>query len=275
MSNITMKELLEAGVHFGHQTKRWNPKMKRVHLRRAQRHLHHRPAEDAQALRERLQLRHATCGAERRAPCCSSAPRSRPRTPSPRRRQRCGMPYVNQRWLGGMLTNFETIKQSDRPAEGARRACSPTATIEAYTEEGSAATRQGAREAREEPRRHQAHGQAARRVLFVLDTEEGAHRRHRGQQARHPGRRHRRHQLRPRRHRLRDPRQRRRHPRHQAAHQQDRRRGPRGGLRPGYHASRRVPRVRRSPPKLPRTLREKRLRSQQNTPPKSGVPIDK
>ena len=38
-----MKDLLEAGVHFGHQTKRWNPKMKAVHLRRAERHLHHRP----------------------------------------------------------------------------------------------------------------------------------------------------------------------------------------------------------------------------------------
>ena len=42
------------------------------------------------------------------APSCSSAPRSRPRSPSPRA-TRVGMPYVNQRWLGGMLTNFSTV----------------------------------------------------------------------------------------------------------------------------------------------------------------------
>jgi len=48
MSVISMKQLLEAGVHFGHQTRRWNPKMKEVHLHRAQRYLHHRPSENRQ-----------------------------------------------------------------------------------------------------------------------------------------------------------------------------------------------------------------------------------
>ena len=46
MAQVGMAELLEAGVHFGHQTRRWNPKMRRFIYRRARRHLHHRSAQD-------------------------------------------------------------------------------------------------------------------------------------------------------------------------------------------------------------------------------------
>ena len=106
---VTMKQLLEAGVHFGHQTRRWNPKMKRfIHGERGgiylidlhqtlQRHrevLHLRP-RPGRRRRHRPVHRHQEAGPGL----------------DPGLRAKCGMPYINQRWLGGMLTNFETISK--------------------------------------------------------------------------------------------------------------------------------------------------------------------
>ncbi len=104
-----MKQLLEAGVHFGHQTRRWNPKMRPfifterngIHILDLQ--------QTVQRLNEASKVRHQS-GGQRRVASCSSAPRSRPRTPSRKRRERSGQFFVNQRWLGGMLTNFQTIQ---------------------------------------------------------------------------------------------------------------------------------------------------------------------
>ena len=108
--SVSMRQLLEAGVHFGHQTRRWNPKMTPVHLRRAQRDPHHRPRPDRQAPGRRR-----SSSSARPSPAastsCSSARRSRPRSRSPQEATRAGQPYVNKRWLGGMLTNFITIKK--------------------------------------------------------------------------------------------------------------------------------------------------------------------
>ena len=118
MSVVSMKQLLEAGVHFGHQTRRWNPKMATVHLHRAQRDLHHRPAEDGQEAGRSLFLR-ARPGGQWREPSCSSAPRSRRRTPSRRKQSAVGQFYVNARWLGGMLTNFTHHAHPDRPSGAA------------------------------------------------------------------------------------------------------------------------------------------------------------
>ncbi len=120
MADIGMKDLLEAGVHFGHQTRRWNPQDEEVHLHGAERHLHHRPAEDAQVRSRRrataiLEGRCAAAGTS-----SSSARRSRPRTSIAEESTRCGMFYVTERWLGGMLTNFKTIKTSITPLQGAR-----------------------------------------------------------------------------------------------------------------------------------------------------------
>ena len=106
---VTMKQLLEAGVHFGHQTRRWNPKMKRfIYGERNGIYI-----IDLQQTLERIETAYtfvrdlvADGGTS-----CSSAPRSRPRTRSSRYAEKCGMPYINQRWLGGMLTNFETISK--------------------------------------------------------------------------------------------------------------------------------------------------------------------
>ncbi len=108
MAVVTMRQLLESGVHFGHQTRRWNPKMKRfifterngIYIIDLQQSLAlHRPRlrvrpRDRRPRRLRHVRRHQEAGARR---------------PSPSRRPASGMPYVNQRWLGGMLTNFQTV----------------------------------------------------------------------------------------------------------------------------------------------------------------------
>ena len=84
------------------------PEDEALHLHRAQRHLHHRPAAVAVATSTA-----PTSSSRRPSPTaarsCSSAPRSRPRRPIAEQATRVGMPYVNQRWLGGMLTNFQTV----------------------------------------------------------------------------------------------------------------------------------------------------------------------
>jgi small subunit ribosomal protein S2 len=105
-----MKDLLEAGVHFGHQTKRWNPKMKPyifgqrngIYILDLQKTL--------RKFREAIQFVTEATGQGRTF--SSSAPSARPSRPSPRRPGRCGMHYVNVRWLGGTLTNFRTVKKS-------------------------------------------------------------------------------------------------------------------------------------------------------------------
>jgi len=112
VSDIGMKELLEAGVHFGHQTRRWNPKMKKfifierngIYIIDLQKTL--KSLQDAQAALEGIARRGGTIlfvGTKRQA-------KDTIREES----ERCGMPYVNERWLGGMLTNFKTIRSNLR-----------------------------------------------------------------------------------------------------------------------------------------------------------------
>ncbi len=109
MAVVSMKQLLEAGVHFGHQTRRWNPKMtKYIFTERNGIYI-----IDLQKTVKMLDeaynfVREVSATAAR---SCSSAPRSRLRIPSVTRPTRCGMYYVNARWLGGMLTNFRTIRK--------------------------------------------------------------------------------------------------------------------------------------------------------------------
>ena len=109
MSNITMKALLEAGVHFGHRTQRWNPKMKPfifterngIHIIDLQQTLVR--LEEAYNLVRDTVAEGGTVvfvGTKKQA--------SENLTQAA---QRCGMPYVAQRWLGGTLTNWQTIKQ--------------------------------------------------------------------------------------------------------------------------------------------------------------------
>ena len=112
MAKVTMRQMLEAGIHFGHQTRYWNPKMGRyifgernkIHIINLEQTL---PMfNDATNFISKMASRNGKVlfvGTKRAA---SESVR--------REAERVGMPYVNHRWLGGMLTNYQTIKQSIR-----------------------------------------------------------------------------------------------------------------------------------------------------------------
>ena len=106
---VTMRQLLEAGVHFGHQTRRWNPKMKRfiygerngIYIIDLQQTLGR--IETAYTFVRDLVADGGTIlfvGTKKQA-----------QDPVQSYAEKCGMPYVNERWLGGMLTNFQTISK--------------------------------------------------------------------------------------------------------------------------------------------------------------------
>ncbi|NLJ75659.1 MAG: 30S ribosomal protein S2 [Peptococcaceae bacterium] len=109
MAVVTMKQLLEAGVHFGHQTRRWNPKMapyiftdrNGIYIIDLQKTV--RMVDEAYNFVKQLALDGDTIlfvGTKKQA---QDSVREEA--------ERCGMFYVNQRWLGGMLTNFQTIRR--------------------------------------------------------------------------------------------------------------------------------------------------------------------
>ena len=112
---VTMKDLLECGVHFGHQTRRWNPKMKPyifgerkniyiIDLQKTLRYFRYTYNIVRDAAQEGKTI--LFVGTKKQA---SAAIKEYAES--------CGMPYVNHRWLGGMLTNFQTIKRSIRKLE--------------------------------------------------------------------------------------------------------------------------------------------------------------
>ncbi len=112
MSQVTMREMLECGVHFGHQTRYWNPKMapyifgdrSKIHIINLERTL---PLfNDAMNYLGSL----AANGGKVLFVGTKRAARDIVRESS----ERCGMPFVDHRWLGGMLTNFRTVRQSIR-----------------------------------------------------------------------------------------------------------------------------------------------------------------
>jgi small subunit ribosomal protein S2 len=108
--SVTMREMLEAGVHFGHQTRFWNPKMapfifghrNKIHIINLEKSL---PMfQDAIKFAKQLSANRGTIlmvGTKRQARETVAA-----------EAQRAGVPFVDQRWLGGMLTNFKTVKTS-------------------------------------------------------------------------------------------------------------------------------------------------------------------
>jgi small subunit ribosomal protein S2 len=105
---VSMKQLLEAGVHFGHQTRRWNPKMKPFIF--AERNGIH--IIDLQQTVSRLNDAYkfvATTTAEGESVLFVGT-KKQAQEAVEQEAKRCGMFYVNQRWLGGMLTNFQTIQ---------------------------------------------------------------------------------------------------------------------------------------------------------------------
>ena len=110
MAVVTMRQLLDSGVHFGHQTRRWNPKMKRFILTERSGSYIIDLQQSLALHRQDVRLRQAR-RSPTAAPSSSSAPRSRPRSAIAEQATRVGQPYVNQRWLGGLLTNFQTVSK--------------------------------------------------------------------------------------------------------------------------------------------------------------------
>lgn len=109
---VTMKDLLECGVHFGHQTRRWNPKMKKyifgvrkniyiIDLQKTLRYFRSAYQQVVDAAAEGQTVLFVGTKKQARVAIREAA-------------EKCGMPYVDNRWLGGMLTNFPTIQKSIR-----------------------------------------------------------------------------------------------------------------------------------------------------------------
>ena len=112
MVSVTMKELLEAGVHFGHQVRRWNPKMKEyifgerngiyiIDLQKTQR-----------MFREAITFVTNTIAEDRGKTVLFVGTKRQAQDAIREEAERCGQYYVNQRWLGGLLTNFQTVQKS-------------------------------------------------------------------------------------------------------------------------------------------------------------------
>jgi small subunit ribosomal protein S2 len=110
MSNVTMKELLEAGVHFGHETKRWDPKMK-PYIFGARNGIYIIDLQKTvQLFKEAYQFIRDICA---NGECILFVgTKKQAQETIFEQATRCSMFYVNHRWLGGMLTNFQTIKRS-------------------------------------------------------------------------------------------------------------------------------------------------------------------
>jgi small subunit ribosomal protein S2 len=108
--SVSMREMLEAGVHFGHQTRFWNPKMapyifghrNKIHIINLEQTVSHLE----EALKFIRQL------SQRRGNVLFVGTKRQSREIIAQEASRAGMPYVDQRWLGGMMTNFKTVKTS-------------------------------------------------------------------------------------------------------------------------------------------------------------------
>ncbi|MDR2637481.1 MAG: 30S ribosomal protein S2 [Zoogloeaceae bacterium] len=108
--SVTMRQMLEAGVHFGHQTRFWNPKMSsyifgarnKIHIVNLEKTLE--KYNEAMAFVKRLTAQRGTI--------LFVSTKRQAREIIAEEARRAGAPYIDQRWLGGMLTNFKTVKQS-------------------------------------------------------------------------------------------------------------------------------------------------------------------
>ena len=110
MSVISMKLLLEAGVHFGHQTNKWNPKMK-PYIFGARNNIYIIDLQQTVGLFQTA-YNFVVDSVSQNKEILFVGTKKQSQEAIKEEAVRCGMPYVNQRWLGGMLTNFITIKKS-------------------------------------------------------------------------------------------------------------------------------------------------------------------
>ena len=184
MAVISMKQLLEAGVHFGHQTRRWNPKMAQyifterngIYIIDLQKTV--RKIDEAYTFVRDIAMEGKTIlfvGTKKQAQESIES-----------EAKRCGMYYVNNRWLGGMLTNFRTIRsrmerlnQIDKMEQNGQFDVLPKKEVIKLLHERE--------KLRDEPGRHPRHEEAARRAVR-RGSPQGAHRRDRGSHSGHPDR---------------------------------------------------------------------------------------
>ena len=181
--SVTMRQMLEAGVHFGHQTRYWNPKMapyifghrNKIHIINLEKTL----AMYQDAVKFVRQL------ASNKGSILFVGTKRQAREIIREEALRAGTPFVDHRWLGGMLTNFKTVKQSIKRLrdmeqmvqDGSLEKLSKKEQLDFPARDG---------QARSQPGRHQGNERLARRaVRHRCRLPEG--RDHRGQQARHPG----------------------------------------------------------------------------------------
>lgn len=115
MADVSMRQMLEAGVHFGHQTRYWNPKMAPF-IFGARNNIHIINLEHTVPLFQKAAAFIRNIAADGGVILFVGTKRSA-RDSVRVHAERCGMPYVSYRWLGGMLTNFKTIKQSIKRLE--------------------------------------------------------------------------------------------------------------------------------------------------------------
>lgn len=108
MAIVTMRQLLESGVHFGHQTRRWNPKMKRFILAERSGIYVIDLVKTVEGINTAYDFVKETVA--RGGNILFVGTKKQAQAAVAEQAQRVGMPYVNQRWLGGMLTNFSTVR---------------------------------------------------------------------------------------------------------------------------------------------------------------------
>ncbi len=143
MAVVTMKQLLEAGVHFGHQTRRWNPKMKRfIFGERNGIYI-----IDVQQTLERIDTayRFVRSTVADGGLVLFVGTKKQSQEPIRAAADRCGMPYVNYRWLGGMLTNFQTMHARVGKMRELERAVSTGETEQMIKKEGLKVKREAAK----------------------------------------------------------------------------------------------------------------------------------
>ena len=109
MAEVTLKDLLEAGVHFGHQTRRWNPKMRRF-IFGERSGIHIIDLQRTEVLLARAQ-EFASAVGSRGGTILFVGTKKQARDTIAEAATAAGMPYVHQRWLGGLLTNFQTVSK--------------------------------------------------------------------------------------------------------------------------------------------------------------------
>ena len=198
LPDFSMRQLLEAGVHFGHQSHRWNPKMAQ-YIFGTRNNIHIVDlAQSVPMLHRALQAVSDTVANGGRILFVGT--KRQAQDPVAEAAKKCAQYYVNSRWLGGTLTNWKTISGSISRL----RKLDEMLVVERgrrLHQEGASRSAARARQARSRARRHQGHGRLAR--PRVRDRhEQGGHRDQGGAPPQCSGGGDRRHQLRSRRHHL-------------------------------------------------------------------------